>query len=270
MARPIWSGAISFGLINIPIKLYAAVHPKDIKFNQLHSKDIGRIQYKKFCATENVEVPSDEITKGFEVSKGNYITIDPQELSELDPKANSNIQIEDFVYLEQVDPIFFDSTYYVLPAQNAAKAYRLLSLSMQETKRVAIAKMVMRTKQYLCTLRPLQDALVLETMNFADEIVDIKTIFAESKQNLQEQNVTAKEITMAQQLIDSLTTDFDASKYHDDYRLKVEELIEAKAQGKQIRQVEQNEPVPVGDLIAALEASIASSKATSKMNKKAS
>ncbi len=270
MARPIWSGAISFGLINIPIKLYVAIHPKDIRFHQLHSKDAGRIQYKKFCANENIEVPQDEIVKGFEVSSGSYITIDPEELSQLDPKASSSIQIEDFVYLDQVDPIFFDSTYYVLPAQNAEKAYRLLSLSMQETKRVAIAKMVMRTKEYLCTLRPLQDALVLETMNFSDEIVDIEAIFDESKQNLREPDVTPKEIAMAQQLIDSLTTEFDASKYHDEYRLKVKELIDAKTQGKQIQKVKQQEPEPIGDLIAALEASIASSKANSKINKKAS
>src|SRR5436305_6187783 len=171
MARSIWSGAISIGLVNVPVKLYTAVRKKDVRFHQLHEKDGARIAQKRVCSQEDVEVPWDEIAEGYELSPGQYVMIEPEELESLDPKATHTVDIEDFVKLDDIDPLFFDSSYYLVPDERGAKAYRLLLTAMTDASMVGIARVVLRTKQYLCAVRPVGDALVMSTMNFSDEVM---------------------------------------------------------------------------------------------------
>jgi DNA end-binding protein Ku len=258
MARSIWSGAISFGLVNVPVKVFTAVRKKDVRFHQLHEKDGVRIQQKRWCPKEEEEVPYDEIVKGYEISPGQYVVIDPDELDALDPEATRTIDIEDFVDLDEIDPLYFDSNYYLVPDDRGEKAYRLLLESMRDSAKVGIARVVMRTKQYLVAVRPVGDALVMTTMNFADEVVSQKELegLPTSKQGASD-----RELRMAQQLIDSLATDWEPSQYKDTYRERVLDLIEQKAEGKEIvTQPEAERPAPVVDLMAALEASLAAAK----------
>ena len=172
MPRPIWSGSISFGLVNVPVKLYSATSPKEVRFHMLHDKDGGRIQQKRVCSIDGHEVPWEHIIKGFEVSKGRYVSLTREELAALDPKGTKSIDIEDFVELSQIDPIYYESTYYLLPDKGAQKPYALLLEAMRKTGRVGVARFVLRTKQYLCAVRPLGKALALSTMLYADEVVD--------------------------------------------------------------------------------------------------
>ena len=255
MARSIWGGAISFGLVNVPVKLFTAVRKKDVRFHQLHGKDGARIQQKRVCSLDGEEVPYEELAKGYEIASGQYVMIDPAELEELDPESTHTIDIEDFVDLDQIDPLFFDSSYYVVPDERGIKPYRLLLEAMRDANKVGIAKVVMRTKQYLVALRPVGDALVMSTMNFADEVVPQEELEGLPGQS---HDVSDRELAMANQLIGSLATDFDPSKYHDTYREQVLNLIERKAEGQEIvAQPAAERPAPVVDLMAALEASLA-------------
>ncbi|HEX2064745.1 MAG TPA: Ku protein [Acidimicrobiales bacterium] len=258
MARSIWGGAISFGLVNVPVKLFTAVRKKDVRFHQLHAKDGGRIQQKRVCSLDGEEVPYEEIAKGYELGSDHYVMIGPDELDDLDPEATHTIDIEDFVDLDQIDPLYFDSSYYVVPDDRGGKAYQLLVEAMSRSNKVGIAKVVMRTKQYLVALRPVGDVLVMSTMNFADEVVphdELEGVPRDGK------GVSDRELTMAQQLIDSLAGDFEPEKYHDTYREQVLDLIERKAEGQEIVAPPAAErPAPVVDLLAALEASLAAAK----------
>ncbi|HUQ64217.1 MAG TPA: Ku protein [Acidimicrobiales bacterium] len=253
MPRPIWSGAISFGLVNVPVKLYSAVSSKDVRFHQLEAKTKSRIKQKRVSAETGEEVAFDDIIKGYELSPDTYVPITPQELESLDPKVTKTIDIEDFVDLDQIDPIYYERPYYLVPDKGGAKAYALLRNAMRETNKVGIARMVLRTKQYLAAIRPKDNALVIETMLFADEIVpddelDLPDEYVE---------VAPREEKMARQLIDSLTTDFEPEKYRDEYRERVLELIEQKAAGQEIvTEKSAEEPAKVVDLMAALEASL--------------
>lgn len=257
MPRSIWSGAISFGLVNVPVKLYTAVRKKDVRFHQLHEKDGVRIQQKRVCPEEDVEVPYEEIVKGYEISKGQYVMIEPEELEALDPEATHTIDIEDFVHLDEIDPLFFDTSYYLVPDKRGEKPYRLLLDAMREAGMVGIARVVMRTKQYLCAVRPVGDALVLTTMNYADEVMDAGELDVPGKN----MRPSSREMEMADRLISSLATEFDPSKYEDTYRERVLELIEEKASGKEVViQPETKAKAPVVDLMAALEASLSAAK----------
>jgi DNA end-binding protein Ku len=229
MPRAMWSGAISFGLVTVPIKLYPATSQKDIRFNQLHEADMGRIQMKRFCSKENAEVPYDTIVKGYEVAPEQYVVIKPEELEELDPEASRSIDILDFVPLAQIDPLFFENAYYLVPDKVGEKAYALLLAAMKESQRVAIAKMVMRGKEYLAAIRPTEKALALSTLLFSDEVVP-----AENIEGLPEglPKVDKRELSMAKQLIDTLAADFEPEKYKDEYRERVLELIRKKAKGE--------------------------------------
>jgi DNA end-binding protein Ku len=258
MARSIWRGAISFGLVNVPVKLYSAVSKKTVRFNQLHEKDNSRINLKRFCADEDKEVPFEEIVKGYEISPGRYIVITPEELEALDPAKTRTIDIEDFVDLEEIDPLFYEHPYYLAPDTGAAKPYKLLLEALKETNKVAIARVVIRSKEYLTAIRAAGDVLTLETMLFADELIDPKDI-----EELPEADVraTEREVDMARQLIESLATDFDPSKYHDTYRERVLEVIERKAEGQEVEVAPAPEaPTAVPDLMAALEASLQAAK----------
>ncbi|MGQ0519905.1 MAG: non-homologous end joining protein Ku [Actinomycetota bacterium] len=258
MARSIWGGAISFGLVNVPVKLFTAVRKKDVRFHQLHRSDGARINQKRVCSADGEEVAYEDIVKGYEIAKGQYVLIDPEELEALDPESTHTIDIEDFVDLDQIDPLFFDSSYYVLPDDRGEKAYRLLLEAMRDSGKVGIARVVMRTKQYLVAIRPVENALVMSTMNFADEVVPESELEGLPGPSA---NVSDRELKMAQQLIESLSGDFDPSKYEDTYREKVLEMIEQKAEGKElVAQPETRAATPVVDLMAALEASLAAAK----------
>ena len=258
MARPIWSGAISFGLVNVPVKLYSATSPKDVRFHQLHAKDGVRIRQKRVSPTTGEEVPYDEIVKGYEISPGQYVTIAPDELENLAPKATKTIEIEEFVDLSDIDPVYYEQSYWLVPDKGAAKAYRLLETAMREAGKVAIGRVVLRTKQYLAALRPVDGALALSTMLFADEVVPVDRLEGLPGEDVE---AGARETAMARQLVESLATDFDPARFRDEYRERVLELIEQKAEGKAVVSAPQaKEPAGVVDLMAALEASLAEAK----------
>lgn len=257
MPRAIWSGAISFGLVNVPIKLVTATSQKDVRFHQLHDVDGARIQQKRVCSKDGEEVTLDHIVKGYEISRDRYVVITPEELDTLDPKSSRTIDIQDFVDLDEIDPVYFDSTYYMVPEKGAAKAYALLLEAMRKSNKVAIARVVLRQKQHLVALRPLKNALSMETMLYADEVVSV-----DSLDGLPEDiEVSDRELAMAQQLIDSLSAEFQPEQYRDDYRERVMALIERKAEGQEIvAEEEPEETTPVVDLMAALEASLKAAK----------
>jgi DNA end-binding protein Ku len=261
MARAIWSGSISFGLVNVPIKLYTAVSPKDVRFNQLEEGTGARIRQKRVSAETGEEVPYERIVKGYEISPDRYVVITPEELDALDPKATHTIDIEDFVELDQIDPLFYERPYYLVPDKAGTKAYALLVRAMKESNKVGIARMVLRTKQYLAAIRPLGDVLVLETMLFNDEVIPPDELDVPGE----DVEVSERELKMARQLIESLSTDFEPERYRDEYREQVLALIEAKAEGQEIvAATVAEEPTPAVDLMAALEASLAAAKAERK------
>ncbi|HEX2119774.1 MAG TPA: Ku protein [Acidimicrobiales bacterium] len=257
MPRPIWSGAISFGLVNVPVKLYSATSSKDVRFHQLDGKSKSRIKQKRVSMATGEEVPYEDIVKAYEIAPDNYVTIAPEELEALDPKATKTIDIEDFVDLDQIDPVYYERPYYLVPDKGGQKAYALLRNAMRETNKVGIARVVLRTKQYLAAIRPKDDALVMETMLFADEVNPLDELDLPGP----DVDVTEREEKMARSLIDSLSTEFEPEKYHDEYRERVLELIEQKASGQEIVVEEAAEEAPrVVDLMAALEASLAAVK----------
>ena len=228
-ARAMWSGALTFGLVNIPVKLYPAVHQKEVRFHMLHDADGARIQLKRFCSAEEKEVPYEHVVKGFEVSKGRYVTVTREELEAYDPKATRTVEIHDFVDLADIDPVFFESTYYLVPDKGAAKAYRLLGDAMRKAGKVAIATAVLRTRESLCCVRPSGDALALSTMNRADEVTPTSSL------ELPEATAPSeRELHMAEQLVASLTGPFEPERYPDLRRERVLELIERKAEGQTI------------------------------------
>ena len=261
MPRSIWSGAISFGLVNVPIKLYSAVSKKTVRFHQLHGTSGTRIQQRRVDPSTGEEVPYEDIVKGYEIGKERYVVITPDELESLDPEKTRTIEIEDFVEEAEIDPIYYDHPYYLAPGTGAEKAYRLLLEAMKEAGRVAIARVVIRNKEQLVAIRPSGGVLTMSTMNFADEVVSPEVIEEIGAQDGEKATATKRELDMAQQLIDSLTADFDPSKYHDTYRERVLDLIERKAAGEEIAVApEAPEPAAVPDLMAALEASLQEAK----------
>jgi DNA end-binding protein Ku len=261
MPRAIWSGAISFGLVNIPIKLYGAVSRKNVSFNQLDSRTGSRIKYKKVSAADGDEVPAEAIVKGYELSSGAYVTVGDDELASLDPEASRTIDIEEFVDLADIDPLFYDSAYFVAPDKATTKPYALLAQAMEESGKVGIARFVMRSKQYLCAIRPKDGALVLSTMVYADEVNDATEI--PEIADLEDVTLTKKELDMARQLIVSLEAEFDADRFEDTYRNQVLDLIERKAAGDTeiVAPPEVMTEDKVVDLMAALEASVKEAKA---------
>jgi DNA end-binding protein Ku len=253
-----WSGAISFGLVNVPIKLYSAVSKKTVRFHQLNGETGNRIQQKRVDPETGDEVAYENIVKGYELTRDRYVLITPEELETLDPEKTRSIDIEDFVDESEIDPIYYDHPYYLVPDKGAAKAYGLLLNAMADADKVAIARVVIRSKEQLVAIRPHRDGdlLVMETMVFADEVVGTDEL--DGLPDSKELSVSDRELKMARQLIESLTDEFDPGKYKDEYREKVLELIEAKADGQEIAvQPEAPAPAKVPDLMAALEASLA-------------
>ena len=254
MARSIWTGTISFGLVTVPVKMYSAVSRKSVRFHQLNKATGSRIAQKRVDPSTGDEVPYEDIVKGYELSPDRYVVIEPEELEALDPAKTKTIEILDFVSLDQIDPIFYDHPYYLAPGTGGAKPYKLLMEAMRETNKVGIAKVVIRSKEQLVALRPMDgDVLGMATMIFADEIVDPRRL-----DDLPDDvEVNERELEIAQQLVESLAGEWEPEKYTDTYRNQVLEMIERKAAGEEIAvqpQVEEAAPVP--DLMAALKASL--------------
>jgi DNA end-binding protein Ku len=257
MARSIWTGAISFGLVTVPVKLYSAVNRKTVRFHQLNGKTGVRIAQRRVDPSTGDEVAYEDIVKGFELTPDHYVVIEPGELEALEPKKTKTIEIEDFVELSDIDPIFYDHPYYLAPGPGGAKPYRLLLEAMRETGRVAIARVVIRSKEQLVALRPMgDDVLGISTMLFSDEVVEPDKI--DELAAAADVEATARELDIAKQLVESLAGPFDPSKYHDTYREEVLDLIERKAAGEEIavQPVTEDEAEPVPDLMAALKASL--------------
>jgi len=262
MPRPVWSGTISFGLIAIPIKLFNAVRHKGVSFNQLDERSMSRIRYRKVSDDTGEEVPDEHIVKGYEFSRGQYVVVDPDELEPFIPVATKTIDLDEFVDLDEIDPVYFDSAYYVAP-EKSPKPYVLLARAMEQSGKVAIGRFVMRQKQYVAAIRPVDGRLMLSTMVFADELIDAGSI--DELQGIDEVEASAKEIAMAESLVESLTADFEPGKYQDEYRQQVLDLIDKKAAGEEFEAPTIEKPAPqVVDLMAALEASVKAAKEARK------
>ncbi len=261
MARAIWSGAISFGLVSVPVKMYSAVERKSVQFNQLSRETGARISMRRVDSSTGEEVPYEEIVKGYEVTPGSYVQIAPAELDTLAPKRSRTIEIEDFVQLSQIDPIYYDHPYYLAPAAGGAKPYRLLVDAMRDTGRVAIAQVVIRSREQLVALRPTGEVLTMSTMVFADEVLSPERL--DELADVHAAKTTKRELDIAKQLIESLAEDFEPEKYHDTYRAAVLELIERKAAGEQtVAQPEKPvDGAAAPDLMAALKASLDAAQA---------
>jgi DNA end-binding protein Ku len=248
----IWSGSVGFGLVQVPVRLVTATRNRDVSFNQLEEGTGARIRYRKVSDATGEEVTADRIVKGYEISKGRYVVVEADELASLAPKASHTIDIEEFVDLAEIDPVYFEQPYYLVPDEKGKKAYRLLVEAMNELQKVAIGRIVIRAKERLVAIRPLDGLLCVETMRYADEVVDRESLTPDDVE------VGEKEIAMARQLIESLAVDqFDADKFRDEYREQVLDLVERKAAGEEIVAQPQTEaPAKVLDLVAALEASL--------------
>jgi DNA end-binding protein Ku len=255
MPRAIWSGTISFGLVNVPVKLYSAVRDRSVRFHQLHAPDSSRIQQRRFCAQEDREVPNTEIVKGYEIAPDRYVVVEPDELAALQPVASRAVEIEDFVGIEEIDPIYLNHPYILAPAEGAAKPYSLLLEAMRRTGKVAIARVVLRSKEYLVAIRPWGEALLMSTMSFSDEIQDAHALPEIGELDA---SVNERELDIACTLVESISQPFEIGKYHDSYRDALLDLIDRKAAGEQVAVGPPPEParLQAPDLMSALEASL--------------
>lgn len=259
MARAIWSGAVSFGLVNVPVKAYSASHDHEVHFNQLDKKTGSRISYKKVSQKSGREVEADDIELGYELSKGHYVTVDPDELDQLRPTSTRTIDVADFVALDEIDPIYYEKTYWLAPDGEAAiRPYRLLLAAMEDKRRVAIGSVVMRRKEYLAAIRPLDGALALSTMRFADEIVDKASIDEIPTRGAKPDK---KELALATQIIDALAGDWKPEQYHDTYTEELRDIIKRKSEGEEIT-IEEAPAARdnVVDLMEALQRSVDAAK----------
>ncbi|MGI6453276.1 MAG: Ku protein [Syntrophomonadaceae bacterium] len=251
--KTLWKGAISFGLVNIPVKMYVATEKKDIKFHYLHKECMSPVKYQKYCANCQRELTTEEIVRGYEYRKGNYVIINEEDLDRIPLEDTKTIDILDFVDLNQVDPIYFDKSYYLEPSQGGEKAYSLLVQAIEKTAKTAIARIIIRTKQSLAALRVKDRVLVLETIFYPDEIRPASSLNTGVEQTKLHEN----EIKMAVNLIENLSTDFQPEKYTNEYRSALWELVEAKIAGKEIVTPAPSEGENnVVDLLEALKASV--------------
>ena len=265
--RSLWKGAINFGLVHIPVSMWKATRPQDLRFRQLHEKDLVPIKQKKVCPADNKEVSQDEIVKGYEVRKGEFVPIDDEDLEAVEPEASHSIDIEDFVTLAEVDPIYFENAYYLAPEKGAGRAYTLLVAGMKKSGMAAIVRFVMRSKQHLAIIRPFENGLEISTLYFADEVMSIDDVPGIPKQD----KTTKQELDMAVKLIESMSRPFDAENYEDTYREEMLDMIKKKAKGVQPVKPEVKEPkAKVIDLVGALQQSLEGGDARPAKKKKAS
>ena len=256
MARPVWTGSISFGLVNVPVKAYTAVRDHDVHFHQLEKGTGARIRNRKISEKTGREVKADKIQMGFEIRKGRYVTFETDELSDLRPASTRAIEVTDFVALDDVDPIYYERTYWLGPDGDQGKeAYQLLLAAMEDRQRVAIGTVVMRNKQYLSAIRPLDGALAMSTMRFADEVVPRAEVDGVPARRAKTE---AKALKLATQIVDSLAADWKPEQYHDTYAEELRARIKAKDKGRDVVEApeEEAEKADVVDLMAALEASV--------------
>ncbi|HYT38803.1 MAG TPA: Ku protein [Acidimicrobiia bacterium] len=262
MPRAIWSGSISFGLVNVPVKLFPAVHHQGLSFHQFQEGTNARVRNKRVSEKTGKEVAYEDIVKGYEVTKGKYVMVDPDELAEFAPRATRTIDIEDFVALDDIDPIYYDATYYLAPEKSdgAQKAYVLLRKAMEDQQKVAIGRLVMRTKQYLAAIRPFESALAVSTILFHDEVVPVSEIDGVPT-GRSAPKVAPAEVKMAARIVDSMSREWDPKRYEDTYRVQVLDFLKKKAAGEEIVVEEPEEDeARVVDLMAALEASLEAAK----------
>jgi DNA end-binding protein Ku len=262
VARAIWSGSISFGLLNVPVKLYSAVSKQTVRFRELRESDGSRVKHKRVAESDGKEVPYEKIVKGYEYAPDQYVVLSRDELAELDPKRTRAIEIQDFVDLDDIDPIYFEQPYYLGPDKGAERAYALLVQAMKDARKVAVARFVLRNKEHLAAIRPMEDVLTLTTMRFHDEVSSPQDLDGEVFEEAKPKKPEKRELDMAKQLIDSLTSDFEPGKYRDEYREELLDLLERKAEGKDVvsAPTEEPEPTKAPDLMAALEESLAAVK----------
>jgi DNA end-binding protein Ku len=261
--RTLWKGAVSFGLVNIPVKMYVATENKDIKFNYLHQECMSPVQYRKYCPRCDRELNSEEIVRGYEYQKGNYVVINEEDLERIPLENTKTIDILDFVNLQQVDPIYFDKSYYLEAASGGEKAYSLLIEAMTQTEKVAIARVIIRTKQSLAALRVKDKVLLMETIFYPDEIRSPAGL----SPGLEADKLHENEVKMAVSLIDNLSVDFEPGKYHDEYRQALRELIDAKIVGKEVVSAPAvSDKGKVVDLMEALQASVKLAEESRKQN----
>jgi DNA end-binding protein Ku len=255
MARALWSGSLSFGLVNVPVQLFSAVRDQDLHFRQLHEKDGSPIETRRFCSAEDAEVPFEEVGHGYELDSGKEVVLSDEELSAAAPRKTRTIDIEAFVDLADVDPVYFDHPYFLLPegeAEGTRRAYQLLVEVMQSTERAALGRFVLRTKEYLVAVRVRDDLLSLTTMRFHDEVRPTKPVPGGGRKPAKER------LDRAVTLIEAMSVDWDPASYEDRYRERLLEVIERKKKGKRITVPDdQDEPSPIPDLMAALERSLA-------------
>ncbi len=230
MAHAIWSGAINFGLVTIPVKLFTAVRTDELSFNMLHAKDEGRIKYERVCSVDGKPVPWDEIVKGYEYEKGEYVILTDEDFKKVNPEATQSVDILEFVDLDTINPMYFDKPYYLEPSKQGKHAYALLRQALSESNKVAIARVVVRTKEYIAAVKPIGDALVLELMHWANEIVPSSTLELPDSENLPD-----GEMKMARMLIDTMSVQtFEPEKFTNKYHDELLAMIEARAQGKEL------------------------------------
>lgn len=269
MARAIWSGTISFGLLNVPVRMFSAVARRNIALREIRESDSARIKHRRVADGTDEEVPYEKIVKAYELSPGQYVPLSKDEMAALAPEKTRAIDVLDFVDIEEIDPMFFDSPYYLGPAEGAEKAYSLLSAAMESSGKAAITRFVFRNKEHLAALRASEGVLTLTTMRFADEVMPASEL--DDALPDKQPKVAKKEREMAEQLIESLSTEFDPSAYRDEYREQLLALIEQKAEGKEIVAPKTEEPkaTKAPDLMAALEESIAAAKGSNGGEKSA-
>src|ERR1700736_5073762 len=253
--RAIWKGSISFGLVNIPIALYPATRREELKFRLLRKQDLSPVNYKRVAEKDGNEVPWDQIVKGYEYEKGKYVILKDEDFQRVDLEATQTVDIQDFVHLDEIDPIFFYKPYYLEPQKGGDKAYVLLRDSLKDTNKVGIAKVVIKTRQFLAGVKPEDGVLILELMHFADELADPSSLHVPKKLE-----VGKREMVMAKALIESMTSKWNPEKYHDDYREAVMKVIEEKVEhgGEEIEEKPRKatKPTKVIDLVSVLQQSL--------------
>src|SRR6266516_4023444 len=255
MARAIWKGSISFGLVNIPIALYPATRREELRFRLLRKSDLSPVNYKRVAEKDGKEVPWNQIVKGYEYEKGKYVVLKDEDFERVDLEATQTVDIQDFVNVDEIDPMYFYKPYYLEPQKGGDKAYALLRDALEDSKKVGIAKVVIKTRQYLAGVKPEDGVLVLELMHFADELADPGKLHVPKKVE-----VGKREMNMAKSLIDSMSSKWNPEKYHDDYREALMEVIEEKVEtgGKEIEEKPKKAPKPtkVIDLVSVLQKSL--------------
>ena len=259
MPATVWKGYLSFGLVSFPIRLSAAARPETVHFHMLHKSDLSRVREVLYCAKEDKPVERSEIVKGYEYAKNQYVVVEPEELEKIAPPTASVMEILQFVRIEEVDPIYLQTSYYVAPEEAVSRPYSLLLDAMRETKYDAIAKVAMHGREHIVVLRPGDKGILLHTMYFEDELHEANQVKTPKPAKFD-----SKELDLAKKLIETLASPFQPAQFRDEYKKNVEDLIEKKRQGKKITAIRQPKTAPVADLMAALQKSLAQNKSTAR------